>query len=78
MHPFLALLSLNLARDQQEFRKSLDRDNFCRVSVSKTLNISLGKVLVSIDLKVCSLEKSRSRRNRKFESRKSLGLDNFH
>ena len=25
-----------------------------------------------------SLEKSRSRRNRKFESRKSLGLDNFH
>ena len=44
----------------------------------KTLNCSLGKVSVSRDLKICSLEKSRSRRNRKFESRKSLGLDNFH
>ena len=44
----------------------------------KTLNYSLGKVSVSIDLKICSLEKSRSRRNRKFESRKSLSLDNFH
>ena len=44
----------------------------------KTLNCNLGKVSVSRDLKICSLEKSRSRRNRKFESRKSLGLDNFH
>ena len=44
----------------------------------KTLNCSLGKVSVSRDLKICSLEKSRSQRNRKFKSRKSVSLDNFH
>ena len=42
----------------------------------KTLNWSLGKVSVSIDLNMFSLKKSQ--RNRKFESRKILSLDNFH
>ena len=44
----------------------------------KTLNWSLGKVSVSIDLNMFSLKKSQCRRNRKSKSRKSISLDNFH
>ena len=57
----------------QQFLPSLEKSRS-----RKTPNFSLGKVLVLIDLKFCSLEKSLSPGNRKFESQKSLRLDNFH
>ena len=38
----------------------------------------LGKFSVSSHLKFCSLEKSRSWRNKNFESQISLSLNNFH
>ena len=48
--------------------------HFCWVFESlglrKTLNCSLGKISVSLHLKMCSFTKSRSRRNTKFESQK--------
>ena len=78
---FLKIIFIRYQRSARVSKKSRSRQLLPSLGKSrsrKTLNCSLGKVSVSRDLKICSLEKSRSRRNRKFESRKSLGLDNFH